>query len=418
MRTLEIQQIRAERGGAARGLGLVGLVGTAAIAMACGSTDSVFPADADAGPPPPASESGGPFGDGLPDGGDPGAGGSDACASLVEVAAPAALVAHVVLDRSESMGVDQQDIDDYGPNAINMFRSARDALVGPLAQGCTGGFFADPMWQARRVSATLTLFGLPSETAQCRLPGYANFDVAKTALPSTTFGTKLMPLNPGANGSPQLGDLTDGTPTLMAFEGVAQKAKASQTLTEKHAIVLVTDGEPNRCGGTAATVSAKIAQYAADVPTFIVGLSKKPGGNASLEAALAQMAAAGRAGGTPIMVNTNQAQVAAQKLRDALATIVDQSYAKVACKFAVPEPPPGRTLDLATLNVELTLSGAPATLPHSPDCADPRGWRFDDPANPTTIELCSVICQDAQADPAAKVAVVTGCVPTRGVPIR
>ncbi|RYE50706.1 MAG: ATP-binding cassette domain-containing protein [Rhizobiaceae bacterium] len=50
-----------------------------------------------------------------------------------------------------------------------------------------------------------------------------------------------------------------------------------------------------------------------------------------------------------------------------------------------------------------------AYLPQSADCADPRGWQYDDPANPKHIRLCGAICDEVLGTQTGKIDVVLGC---------
>ncbi|RYZ65610.1 MAG: hypothetical protein EOP08_06630 [Proteobacteria bacterium] len=71
-------------------------------------------------------------------------------------------------------------------------------------------------------------------------------------------------------------------------------------------------------------------------------------------------------------------------------------------------PPANETLDYAKVNVVHTpTGGTDVVLPRSDDCAEPGGWHYDDPAAPTTIQLCDGACATAKSGGALKI--VLGC---------
>ncbi|APR80253.1 Hypothetical protein A7982_05600 [Minicystis rosea] len=83
--------------------------------------------------------------------------------------------------------------------------------------------------------------------------------------------------------------------------------------------------------------------------------------------------------------------------------------AKVACEFPVPDAPPGKTIDLATVQVAYTPGGAgPATtfgqVSNAAACIPDRFYIEND-----TIKLCPDACSLVQADDKAKIDVVFGC---------
>ncbi|MCK6591259.1 MAG: hypothetical protein L6Q76_27215, partial [Polyangiaceae bacterium] len=84
---------------------------------------------------------------------------------------------------------------------------------------------------------------------------------------------------------------------------------------------------------------------------------------------------------------------------------------KVECEFAVPTPPEGQTLDLATVQVEYTpeAMGMPQIfkqVKQYSDCVDNAFYISND-----VIKLCPTSCDAVQADMKAKIAVLYGCKP-------
>ena len=87
-----------------------------------------------------------------------------------------------------------------------------------------------------------------------------------------------------------------------------------------------------------------------------------------------------------------------------------RSQVKVSCNFAVPEAPAGQMLDKDHINVGFTAGGGTETpLVYSKDCTAANGWRYDNLAAPTQIELCPRACGAAQSDPNGKLRVAVGC---------
>lgn len=84
--------------------------------------------------------------------------------------------------------------------------------------------------------------------------------------------------------------------------------------------------------------------------------------------------------------------------------------AKVACDFAVPDAPPGKTIDLQTVEVLYTPGdmGAPTTFVQVADEASckPGAFYID---GGTTIRLCPDACALVQKDDKAKIDVLFGC---------
>src|SRR5262249_24491554 len=69
--------------------------------------------------------------------------------------------------------------------------------------------------------------------------------------------------------------------------------------------------------------------------------------------------------------------------------------AQVPCKFKVPPPPSGQTLDPGKVNVSYEDTSGKSTLVPSAgsmdNCAS-GGWYYDDPGNPATLSLCPSTC--------------------------
>ena len=62
-----------------------------------------------------------------------------------------------------------------------------------------------------------------------------------------------------------------------------------------------------------------------------------------------------------------------------------------------------------SVNVEITPTvGDPYTVPQDPNCSG-AGWYYDNPALPTSIELCASTCAALKADATAAISILLGC---------
>lgn len=87
----------------------------------------------------------------------------------------------------------------------------------------------------------------------------------------------------------------------------------------------------------------------------------------------------------------------------------------IPCEYAIPDPPPGETLDFGLVNVRFETSpgGASQVFPYvgTPDGADcsTAGWYYDDTDAPTRIILCPNACTVVSGAPEGRVDVELGC---------
>lgn len=91
-------------------------------------------------------------------------------------------------------------------------------------------------------------------------------------------------------------------------------------------------------------------------------------------------------------------------------TIADIRGKALGCVYDIPAPPPGETIDLGLVNVNLTLDGNTAALPKRVDpmdtCDAAGCW---DLKGTTQIELIGKACSDISNAETAKVDVLVGC---------
>jgi len=83
------------------------------------------------------------------------------------------------------------------------------------------------------------------------------------------------------------------------------------------------------------------------------------------------------------------------------------------CAYDIPDPPPGETFDANRVNVEYTpgTGGAPELIPNvrTGEGCTGEGWYYDDPEDPTSVQLCPVTCGRIRDDAGGKVDVAFGC---------
>ena len=332
------------------------------------------------------SLSGGATGGGSDAGGSTGIGGGCAAASEQAALSPVYLV--FLLDESGSMGDGQ-----HGDRTEKW-----DPVTAALRS-----FFADPA--STGITASLSLFPLnqnmgqgpasDSMPANCEASAYVDPVVTPRALPDDkSFADAIAALDPPNE---------FGTPTRPALTGTIQYAETllAEDATRKVAIVMVTDGEPVSCQGNNIANTAAAAEAVADrIPTYVIGVGES----------LTALNDIAEGGGTDaaFIVSLDDPEQTRTDLLDAINLIRGQA---ISCEIDMPAPPPGKKLDPEKVNVQFTPDGQPGmTLKYGTDCAGDVAWRYDDPAQPTTIQLCDSACTMVKADPNAKLDVVFDCI--------
>lgn len=311
-----------------------------------------------------------------------------ACVTAVKNASLPAVNLVIMYDKSGSMGDPREGGD---PNAKWV----------PVNTGMKA-FFADPA--SSGYNASLQFFPAPG-------------DVATTC--GAAYDRPLVPLTSLAKGAP-LADALDaatpqgGTPTLPALKGAL--AYAHKTIAarpeEKTVVVLVTDGEPgiyvngqftpgcrdNDIDHVASTAHEGFAA-SPSIPTYVIGVGPS----------LSKLEAIASAGGTnkAFMISVSNPTQTRTDLQKAFEAI--RSQVKVSCNFAVPAAPMGQELDKDHVNVGFTTASGETPLVYSKDCTATNGWRYDNAAAPTQIELCPSSCGAAQSDPNGKLSIAIGC---------
>jgi hypothetical protein len=361
---------------------------TAAVALglfACGSdASSTFGDPANPADPPTNVPAGASLGEIGP------MGTASACVSEVASAqlAPTNLV--FIYDKSGSMG-----------DAATGFDPAKKWI--PVGTGMKE-FFADPY--SKTLLASLQFFPLDDDTiaTTCAYP-YSQPTVALTAASDAAFAQAIDGTQPSG-----------GTPTLPALQGAIAYAKqvAADRPGDKTAVVLVSDGEPGfwdasqnafvpgcQDNDVAHAADAAKAAFAGppSVPTYVVGVG------ADLQA----LNAIATAGGTTSAVMVDTADPAKTK-SDIVAALAAIRTSEVSCDFSIPPAPAGQELDPLAVNVVLQhADGTESVLGYSLGCATGEGWRYDDPAAPKRILLCTNACDSARSATLGKVSIAFGC---------
>ena len=210
-------------------------------------------------------------------------------------------------------------------------------------------------------------------------------------LPPAVFIEQLPPVKPKLEAALNGTSPGGGTPTTPAMQAAAQATSvyAAQNPNRKVIIVLATDGNPNDCNSDIQSVSnVAAAAFAGSPPvsTFVIGINNSGVNTAGLD----QIAAAG---GTNKALIVDPANAGAEFLA-AIQAIQGQA---LGCTFKVPVPPNGQTLNPNQVNVWYTPDGGTPELIYkvngAADC-DPvlGGWYYNNPGNPTEIELCPASC--------------------------
>jgi hypothetical protein len=243
-------------------------------------------------------------------------------------------------------------------------------------------------------------------TDACNASSYEALAVPIAPLPENVIPIQQKLLATDANGG--------ATPMRSGLEGSigAMRDFLTENPLNEGVVILVTDGDPNSCGGVSAVVGA--AQGGAKPPpgiravrTFAVGMDGATFGN------LDQIAAAG--GGFPTAFDVGAGPSAQTALVDALESV---RTGALGCEYVLPLPPPEKgALDLDSVTVELT-----------PGMNDPKqsirrvdgkeacgattgGYYYDDPASPTRVVLCPASCDAVRGGgAAAKVDLAFGCI--------
>lgn len=268
----------------------------------------------------------------------------------------------------------------------------------------TKGFFADP--SSNRISASLTFFPIDADDDErCDAGNYATPDVAMTELPSDLFAAAIDAITPTDSD-----DWRGGTPTLAALGGLLDslEPRLAAEPGAYHALVLVSDGYPQGCDDNSIESVEDLVAGALEngVPTYVIGVQNPPGGPDTVTD-LQDIAVAGGTGDA-IIIETGDPEQTSTAFAQAIESIRERS---ATCVVEIPPPPADQVFNKDLVNVTVTSGGTVTELGYDPDaeCSVANSWHYDDPANPSRIELCESTCQAVQADAQASLQVEFGC---------
>jgi len=237
----------------------------------------------------------------------------------------------------------------------------------------------------------------------------ANF--GPTELPNEPLATAILSELPQFPGGDGYATMTQTGPAISGSLMYSVARKAALNGEKGVAMLLVSDGDPTGCGtdpkgaspeDQAQAVAAAQAATDAGIKLYVLNI----GGT---KARLDQIAAAG---GTEQAITIDN-PTDASAIGTALAAIRGQT---LSCEFPIPTPTNGLEPDYTKLNVTYTPpGGAPQLLAQTTDCAtNPRGWQYDNAANPTKINLCAAVCEEVLSSITGQINVVLGCATKTG----
>jgi hypothetical protein len=263
----------------------------------------------------------------------------------------------------------------------------------------TRAFFEDDKSQG--FSAALTFFPADGgDDTRCMKESYVTPDVPMQPLPSKTFGEALDAIGKE--------DWRGGTPTLYVVQGVFEQIAASKLQNPgRYGLVLVTDGYPQDCDDDEiASVAALVKMHAADVPTYVIGVTNPPLDDApDVTTNLREIAEAGGTSQAYLIDTGNPTQTVA----DFKQTIDLIRSAAISCKLDVPPAPMGQTFDKKKVSVRYSKSGATTALGYDSECKAAAAWHYDDANQPKQIVLCPQTCKTLQSDESVELAVDFEC---------
>jgi hypothetical protein len=316
-----------------------------------------------------------------------GGNGAEACAGVSTEAEPVAVDLFIMMDRSVSMA-------NFVPNTTTTRWEALQQAMQEFVQSASGD----------DLRAGIGFFGVTSngdDSIDCDSTRYAKAAVDIGDLSAT--GPDLVAA---------MADMLPGglTPAGPALSGALDYASvwAEAHVGRATAVVFVSDGYPTQCEPLSITDVATIARNAhlnaPYVRTYAIGV----GADVNLDAVAL-------AGGTHKAFTVSDGDIGTS-FANALRNV---SNSKLACQYALPAPSGGgQTLDLEEVSVTYTTAGDATTeeipsLAGSSSCANSPngGWYYDDPVNPSSIEVCPCTC--ARFD-AGRVDVRVGCRPILG----
>lgn len=241
---------------------------------------------------------------------------------------------------------------------------------------------------------------------RCEASDYETADYEATELPSESFANRIAAITP-QTGHPDATQTQTGAVIHGATRYTAAR-RAALAGTKGVAMVLLTDGDPQGCDPSLPVpnydteVDDQLAYEAATAATA-QGLKLYVVNIGGTKAVLDEIA---KRGGT-------ESAVTLEDPRDTAALLQALSgVRKKALSCTVNIPTDAGPVDTGRLDVVWTprgTGGAEQILPHSADCANGRGWHYDDTNAPKTIQLCPEVCAEVIASDQGRLDLVVAC---------
>jgi hypothetical protein len=197
---------------------------------------------------------------------------------------------------------------------------------------------------------------------------------------------------------------TGETPTGAAIRGACGYAQGWKKANAGHSVVLLllTDGEPKApvscSAGTCCPTLADAVQATSDCRSGQPGIKTYVLGVGPFLDNLQQIA---QAGGTDHAYLVGDQNVEQQVLQ-ALNSI--RGDASIPCQLKIPAPTGGAELNYGLVNVAYQDSNCTLStiynVPNVASCdATSGGWYYDNPAAPSSVNLCGASCESSEVDP-------------------
>jgi hypothetical protein len=271
----------------------------------------------------------------------------------------------------------------------------------PVVAATSAFFEAD---SSSGLQASLTFFPADGdEDDRCVVDAYAEPDVEMQALPSTSFGEAIAAI--------EAEDWRGGTPTLFVVQGTLGFIETYRQEHEgRYVLVLVTDGYPQGCDEEDDSIEAVAAEVQAatddGIDTYVVGVANPPIDGAP--DTVSDLHAIAEAGNTEqaFLIDTGDPAATASAFSEAVDAI---RGAAITCDVAIPAAPDGRTFDKERIAVTYGSGGDDTALTYDADCGIDDAFRYDDPADPSSIVLCESTCEAVTNDPSATLRVDFAC---------
>lgn len=213
-----------------------------------------------------------------------------------------------------------------------------------------------------------------------------------------------------------VGDGNASTAIEAALRGIADYTVANRTPGRKMIGILITDGDPTVCNTDVPFLGTLVSDHLTNngIETYIIGMTGSTEANLEVYAV---------GGGAPEHTTYCGSMASCHywtvgdgdpaAFVDALNQI--QAAALLPCSYQIPDPPAGEVVDINLVNAEFTTATGEQIKMTRVDAAvgcqpGVYQWYYDNPAAPTSLELCPDACQVAtEQGQGSSVKVAYGC---------